>query len=417
MPALIALVVFLFFLLGAPQSHAHFRLNVNIRVVHVQHLDDGVRVLLRLPAPYVLAPLAGPTRADGTRAPAPFTSNRMEDGQLMHRFDEQALRRDPQGLGRLVADGHRLVTVDGRSLSPEIEKVRVYLGVSQPPFANLDEALRAFDNPSIPETKAPLYVGDTVIDVSLRYRADGPVHDYEFSSRLDPGLEGQEETANLLLDHFSGEPLVFRERGLLDNPIKVSRSVLRAAFTFVTEGVRHILEGIDHVLFVVCLSLGAIGIGNLLWRVTGFTVGHTVTLILGFLGFVPSGDWFVPSVETGIAVSIIYAGVIAVLDRPIPATVLVTALIGLLHGLGFSFVLQEILRIDSPNLWQSLVAFNVGVEVGQISIVLAVWPAMWLIARRSLRAAQTIRWVLVLPCITIASLWAVERGMQAVRAL
>ena len=73
------------------------------------------------------------------------------------------------------------------------------------------------------------------------------------------------------------------------------------------EGVRHILEGLDHVLFVVCLVLGASGLGAPgMARVTGFTIGHSVTLTLGFFGYYPTGAWFVPLVETGIALSIVY---------------------------------------------------------------------------------------------------------------
>lgn len=54
------------------------------------------------------------------------------------------------------------------------------------------------------------------------------------------------------------------------------------------EGVLHIFGGLDHVLFIVCLVVGAVALGDLIWRVTGFTLGHTVTLIAGFLGFAPS---------------------------------------------------------------------------------------------------------------------------------
>jgi hypothetical protein len=253
-------------------------------------------------------------------------------------------------------------------------------------------------------------VGDLVVDTVLHYRVGAAVYDYSLASSLDPGLEGQEDTANLVLDHFPGEdPLIFRSRGLLQDPITVSRSPIAAAFTFVVEGIRHILEGTDHVLFVLCLTIGAVGFRNLFWRVTGFTIGHTVTLIFGFLGFAPAGAWFIPSVETGIALSIIYAGVIALLKKPTGATFLITVLIGLLHGLGFSFVLHEILQLNSPNLWQSLLSFNLGVELGQIAIVAAVYPLMHLIARSSARAGTTSRWLIVTPCIVVAVFWTVER--------
>ena len=57
-------------------------------------------------------------------------------------------------------------------------------------------------------------------------------------------------------------------------------------------------------------------------------------------------------------------------------TTLVAALLGVLHGLGFSIVLREILKLDAPKLWQSVLAFNVGIEIGQLLIVLALWPSL-----------------------------------------
>jgi hypothetical protein len=122
--------------------------------------------------------------------------------------------------------------------------------------------------------------------------------------------------------------------------------------------------------------------------VTGFTIGHSVTLTMGFFGLVPSGAWFVPTVEAGIAISIIYAAAIAVLPRATEANsernlFIVTSAIGLLHGLGFSFVLHKILQIDSPNIWQSLLAFNVGVEIGQLLIIVLSWPLFRLVSHLS----------------------------------
>ena len=406
---------------GSELARAHFLLNLNVRILHVEHLDDGLRVYLRLPMPYLVADRLGPVAANGLPEPAPYTTNRMEDGQLVHYLDPDALKADPLGLGQLVADGHHL-TVDGERLVADVEQARAYPGTYRPSFASLEDAKVAFAGSIQPEPLPATYVGDMVVDAVLRYRTGRPVYSYGVSSTLDPGLEGQEQTANLLLDHFPGETQVFRARGLLDQPITVSRSLLAAVSTFVTEGVRHILEGWDHVLFVLCLALGAARLSSLLWRATGFTIGHSVTLAAGFFGFVPSGAWFIPAVETGIALSIIYAALVALTQREAAARservmFTITSAIGLLHGLGFSFVLHEILRVDSPNIWQSLLAFNLGVEVGQFLIILATWPLFRLVARRNQRAWRYARWGVALPCVLIATLWTGERALMVLRAL
>ena len=405
-------------LLCTSAAQAHFLLNINLRVIHVQHLDDGARIFLRLPLAYVLAQRLGPEQADGSRAPAPYTYNRMEDGQLMHIVDGEALRADPQSLGQMIADGHH-IAVDGQELPTEVEFVRAYPAIEQPPFATLDEALRsvAENEPAFPLHAQDTYAGDTVADVVLRVRASRPMPNYHLSSSLNPGLPGQEDTANLILDYYPGETLIFRERGLLDKPVHISRSPFSAALTFMQEGIKHILEGLDHVLFVLCLIIGAVSIGDLLLRVTGFTVGHTITLIAGFVGFAPQGAWFVPAVETGIALSIIYAAIIAVSGKTKAATLWITGAIGLLHGLGFAFVLHEILRIDAPNLWQSLLSFNLGVEIGQLAIVVLIWPLFWLLGRRSERWRQAGQWAVALPCIVIATYWASQRALLLAQTL
>ncbi len=419
-PAALSLLVVVLILaalawISAPAA-AHFLLNVNIRVVHVVHEQGRMRLLVRLPMPYLVADKLGPENAEGVRAPAPYTTNRIEDGEPVHYLDAEALRRAPGGLARILADS-LVLEAAGSTLRARTGRIRAYPARIQPPFASLEEAEAALAGPVYAEGFEVTYVGDTVVDAELIFPTRRRHTEYTLRSTLDPGLPGQDETANLILDHATDPPLIFRIRGLIAKPVTVSRSVLEAAWTFIVEGVRHILEGLDHVLFVVCLVLGATALGSLAWRVTGFTLGHSVTLTLGFFGYYPSGAWFVPLVETGIALSIVYAAVAALTSVGHRLTTGVTALLGLLHGLGFSFVLREILKLDSPNLWQSLLAFNLGIEAGQLLIVLVLWPLLFLVAKRLPRGAVVVRWAIALPCILVAAIWTGERAVQLISTL
>jgi hypothetical protein len=408
--------------LAATPARAHFLLNLNVRILHVEHRADGLRVYLRTPMPYLVADRVGPTGADGLPEPAPYTTNRMEDGKLVHHIDSNALRADPKGLGRLAVEGFRFMS-EGKPLDASVERVRAHLVGSQPPFATLDEARAVFQDQTIyPGDAEPAYVGDIVVDMILHYRTGAPVYDYSVSSSLDPGLPGQEDTANLILDYSPGATRVFRARGLLVEPVSVSRSAWSAVVTFIKEGVRHILAGWDHVLFVLCLTLGATRLESLIWRATGFTIGHTVTLMIGFFGYVPSGQWFIPAVETGIALSIIYAAAVAVTARRNQwrgeiEMLFITMGIGLLHGFGFSFVLHELLQVDSPDIWQSLLAFNVGVEIGQLLLIVIAWPLFRLVERASDQAWQFSRWGIAASCAAIALFWTVQRASSVVAAI
>jgi len=402
-------------LLFVATASAHFKLNLNVRILHVEHLSNGLNVYMRLPMPYLVAHLLGEIDEDGLPSPAPYTSNRLEQGKLVHYVDVAQLRQSVDGLALLAMQGID-VSLEGEIAEVSVDRIRLYKNGTQPDFATLEEARQAMQRKqAFDGFEQGVYVGDTTVDVLLRYGTRGAVSQYALSSNLDPGLPDQDETANLVLDYGPGGVQVFRARGLLHEPVIVSRSVFDAVVTFVKEGVIHILEGLDHVLFVVCLVLGAMRFKPLLWRVTGFTVGHSITLSIGFFGLVPEALWFVPAVETGIALSIIYVAVVAVRpgSRQVKnewTVVGVTGLIGLLHGLGFSFVLQNILQVTSPNIWQSLLAFNIGVEIGQLLVVTVAWLAFSAIGHFSEKMAEINRYLVAGLCSLIAVYWVIERG-------
>ena len=119
------------------------------------------------------------------------------------------------------------------------------------------------------------------------------------------------------------------------------------------------------------------------------------------------------AVEISIALSIIYAAIVAlyVRDRTVGevSKFFVTIAIGLLQGLGFSFVLHEILLPGDAHLWKLLVSFNVGVEIGQVMIVAAGWGVLWLVALMRDSFLTPARWAVAMPCIGIATFWVVER--------
>jgi HupE/UreJ protein len=407
--------------LSTVSGSAHFQLNTNTRIMHIEHLSDGLRVFLRLPMPYLVADLIGTAPEGELPQAAPYTNNTIEQGAVAYYLDLEQLLKDPEGLGELAAQGHWFSS-SGRQFQPSVRAVRVYPRSQQPLFATLSEAARSFEGLYEPQDYPPTYVGDTVVDVLLEISEGGSISSYSVSSTLNPSLEGQDDTANLLLDYFPGGVEVYRARGLLSDPIQVTRSSWTAAATFVKEGVRHILEGLDHLLFVICLVLGANRLGPLITRVTGFTVGHSVTLIAGFLGFAPTGAWFIPTVETGIALSIIYAAYIALQNHTRTEVseykvVALTTALGLLHGFGFSFMLREILQVNAPNLWISLLAFNVGVELGQLAVIALIWPLFVFLRNFSVRTCLRVTRGVGVACILIAAFWTVERGAMVVQVV
>jgi hypothetical protein len=176
-------------------------------------------------------------------------------------------------------------------------------------------------------------------------------------------------------------------------------------------GVEHILSGWDHLLFVLALVL-LVGWGrSLLWTVTAFTVGHSVTLALASLGWVrvPQGP-----MEAAIALSIYVLAVElaagsrgrTTLTRPAPWVV--ASGFGLLHGLGFAGALAEV-GLPSGEIPLALFAFNVGIELGQLAFV-----AVVLLGMAALKAlpVRWPRWSAMVPAYGIGSFavyWLIER--------
>ena len=156
-------------------------------------------------------------------------------------------------------------------------------------------------------------------------------------------------------------------------------------FTYFRLGVSHIadLRGYDHILFIVALTAGyaARDWRRLLWLVTAFTSGHSVTLALATLDVVRVSSTLI---EVLIAVTIVATGIYGFLSRRSdPAALpvrrqrilyLMAGAFGLIHGLGFSTFLRSVLGGEASLAWP-LFAFNVGLEVGQLAIVLGILVA------------------------------------------
>jgi HupE / UreJ protein len=130
--------------------------------------------------------------------------------------------------------------------------------------------------------------------------------------------------------------------------------------------------------------------GSLVGIITAFTVAHSITLIAGAAGWVPAGDWFPPLIEALIAISILYMALENILSvwlgsgssASLRWRWLVAGAFGLVHGFGFSFVLQQDLQLAGSHLLLSLLAFNFGVELGQLAVLLLVVPILAVLLQR-----------------------------------
>src|SRR4029079_7302666 len=112
------------------------------------------------------------------------------------------------------------------------------------------------------------------------------------------------------------------------------------------------------------------------------TVAHSITLIASAFGLAPDALWFPPLVETLIAASIVYMALENIVAPQLRRRWIITFAFGLVHGFGFSFALRQTLQFAGSHLLRSLLSFNVGVELGQLLVLLVLVPALGFLFRR-----------------------------------
>ncbi len=269
-------------------------------------------------------------------------------------------------------------------------------------FASWDQALAHVTGRPLP-TDTELHWQQALLDVLFEY----PIASDRSEFSIYPALAhlGIRTATVLRFLPTGGTERVFQYSG---NPglVRLDPRWHQAAFQFVELGFFHILNGIDHLLFVLCLVIPFRRMRSLIAIVTSFTVAHSITLIAAATGFAPDSLWFPPLIETLIALSIVYlafeniVGVFS--DRlaaraepplatgvpgqpavraPLERRWVVAFAFGLVHGFGFSFLLRESLQFAGSHVTTSLLAFNVGVELGQIFVLALAVPILTLLFR------------------------------------
>ncbi len=261
--------------------------------------------------------------------------------------------------------------------SPRIEATRIALP-SDRSFERYDLAVANAHSAAL-DNAIELPWRQAMLDVVLAYPIVSPAS--RFSIRPLLAHLGVETTTILRWVGADGAERAYRYDG---NPglVRLDPGVWQAAWQFIALGFEHILGGIDHLLFLLCLVVPMRRVLPLVGVVTAFTAAHSLTLIASALGMAPSAGWFPPLVELLIAASIVLMALENVVGARLERRWLVAFAFGLVHGFGFSFALRDSLQFAGRHLLASLLAFNVGVELGQLLVLLVAVPVVALLFRR-----------------------------------
>ena len=347
--------------------------------MHVKQDGDRLHVLARLPLSLLLnldLPKQGPGYLDLAR---------IEPGLA------RAIAAADKDI-RWFADGERLVLLEGRGrISTPSDRS----------FETFESARQLLTGPPLPASTF-VFWNQGYFDVQLVYPLRSARPGLELDFAVAPGLRDRLKI-DLRYSNPEGATRAY-ELHAGSGPVALDPRWHQAAATFVASGFRHILDGPDHLLFLICLILPYRRVsGHLVAVVTSFTVAHSVTLIAAAYGLTPRGNWFQPLVELLIAASIVFMAIENVFSRNIRRRWLWSGVFGLVHGFGFSFVLASELQFAGSHLLLSLLAFNVGIELGQLLVLLLAIPAIVLFLR--IRAVQERPFMLVVSVLVAHTAW------------
>lgn len=327
-------------------------------VAFVKPERDRLTVLVRVPLAAmndVDVPMRGPGYLDLARAePA------LRQAAQLWLTDNLEVYENGARLGRFTIADARVSLASDRS------------------FGDYASAAAHMREPRIP-VETQLFWSQQLLDVRIDYPIASPASQFALRPRF--AKLGQSVATTLHFVPSAGVERVFELHG---DPgvVTLDPSWHQAALRFVQEGFLHILDGIDHLLFIACLVIPFRKLKPLIVIATAFTVAHSITLACAATGLAPDGLWFPPLVETLIAVSVFYLAIENLFGSSAQRRWIVAFAFGLVHGFGFAFALRESLQFAGAHLVTALVAFNVGVELGQIAVLLVLVPVLDFAFRR-----------------------------------
>jgi len=287
-------------------------------------------------------------------------------------------------LSLTVSGKHYPIRVD-RITKNENSLFTIYLSIDNISFKNPDNPVRIEYSLLFEETGsdhynlASLYLSDARGDELQKLFALSPPSaqtTFDIKTRTwDLSIKGPANAPPAA--HEAGNPVVNSSEASISHN-QAHGSLWTTIREFLPIGIEHILTGYDHIAFLLALIVIGLSLKEALKIITAFTVAHSITLLLAALQIVSLESRFVESV---IALSICYVAVENILKKKVNYRWLIAFVFGLVHGFGFASALQELI-VGKSNLLLSVLSFNAGVEIGQLTIVCALMPVLYLLKKQ-----------------------------------
>nr|WP_067288446.1 HupE/UreJ family protein [Marinobacterium profundum] len=414
-------------LLAATQAQAHFQ-NFLARIVHIEAHMGGTLIHARLPLASVLLPKDW--NPDAALQGVPYVmANNAEDSPDALLLDTRALQRAPQELQARLAQALQLVRPTQQQdantrpieTAPIISAIRIQPVAERSPFTHLPQ-IRATLNLPLDISQAPSEMADALVDFRAFYPGTALGELIEIRSSPNEWPDIAARSINIITFYSNdtgskGQRTCLTSSGVLAQRLGSDSQLEWRLRDSLGSGFHHVIIGLDHVLFMLILILAARHWRGFVRNSLAFTLGHSITLAIGAAGLLGEAPWFIPLIETAIALSILYSGACLLMGLEQRLLAGRVFFIGLLHGLGFAFMLQQASGQAPGDLLLLWFGFNAGIELAQLSIYALALPLLWLLARYWPLPQLPFRTLLATPCLLAALFWSGQRSLDLMGAL
>ena len=406
--AILSVLAFMVGICLAENANAHFSYS-DPRIIHMTAHENGQSVILvRMPAPLALLPDDWKGVED-KRVP-PFGS--VENGNTV--LDPAAIA-DGEAVLRARLNESVELWIGGQRAETRVEAFRFWSDKARPTFGTVRSALAAFDAPFDRSAVVRASYFDLTIDVMVSVPAADLSEEVRLVSSLGHRFRVIDKLGTVVKLHRKDATETSATLGVMDVsfPKIVTKweIFLGAALT----GAEHIYRGLDHLAMIVLIAIAAPSWRRALIWASAFTIGHMTTLAAGLYGVAPASDWFVPTVELAIVLTIAVAGVAVITRRKNALGWVGLLVVGLIHGYGFAASASVALfagQVDPLNL----TAFALGLELCQFAIYALALPLILLLDRAYLPVRVHWRHAMALTIAISAGTAAIFRFSEASNA-
>lgn len=376
------------------------------RIIHLHQDNQDTTILMRMPLPLIL--LDKNWKGIDGKQNIPYTKLINNTDYFI---DHNDIKNNLKAFKKYITQGY-IINKNGVEQSYIIESINIFNTDDRKPFNSLKTAEQNFSSEITIRPQATKLF-DAGIDIKLRILNTSVIKDdISITSILGDKFKAINRLANIINLHREGADDSVTTVGILDYSSKHLPSMTQQLISGFSDGFKHILIGLDHVLFMLLLFYSASSFLKLLSLATAFTFGHSFSLFFGD-SIAISSPMFIPGIELLIALTIAFTAIALLLKKAQHLGTTPLLIIGIIHGFGFSFVFNELENEGAQTSISNLLFFNIGIEAGQLFIYALAFTLTILIKKQDI-LIKKLPYFVSISALVVSAYWVVTRSMPLI---